>query len=137
MQMQASEQVHSISIYQQLLDDGETDQDLLVAALLHDVGKSCYPLHLWDRVVIVLAKAFIPDKVKEIGQSDHLGWRRPFVVAEQHAAWGAELAAQAGASETAVAIIRRHQEQSPRNRRGDLSFEDHLVLRLQRFDEEN
>ena len=35
---------------------------------------------------------------------------RPFVVAERHPDWGAEMAAQAGASALVVELIRRHQE---------------------------
>jgi len=89
---------------------GEEQPDLLAAALLHDVGKSDHPLHIWERVVIVLGKAFFPGQVRRWGQGEPTGWRRPFVVAEQHPAWGADMAAEAGASPTTATLIRHHQD---------------------------
>ena len=56
--MQSSEQAHAVSVYRQLVAQGETSSDLLAAALLHDVGKSLSPLRLWERVLIVLARVF-------------------------------------------------------------------------------
>ena len=130
LKMQPSEQSHSLGVLQKLVEQGENHPDLWVAALLHDVGKSRYPLHVWERVVIVLGKALFPARVKDWG-SDSPGaeeartgpqawrrqgwrrqsWRRPFIVAEKHPVWGAELASQAGASSLATALIRRHQEE--------------------------
>lgn len=115
-QMQSSEQAHSLWIFhrlrQHLADqDLEGEHDLLVAALLHDIGKSRYPLRLWERIVIVLGKAFFPQQVHHWGLQSPGGWKQPFVVAAQHPAWGAEMAAQAGASPLAVALVRRHQDQ--------------------------
>jgi hypothetical protein len=54
-------------------------------------------------------------------------WQQPLVVAEQHPAWGAELAAAAGGSFLAVALIRRHADKSAR-RQSDL--EGQLLARL-------
>jgi len=45
-----------------------------------------------------------------IPEEEIRGWRRAFVVGEQHPAWGARLAAEAGASPCTVALIRLHQE---------------------------
>jgi len=132
--MHDSEQAHSLRVYNQLLAQGEKDTDLLVAALLHDVGKSRHPLRLYERVVVVLAKALFPEQVKQWGQGDPGGWQRPFVIAEQHPAWGAEMAAQAGASPKAVALIYRHQEKL--SGKAD-THEDQLLLRLQLLDEES
>ncbi len=48
---------------------------------------------------MVLAKRLIPGTCQRWGASDdRRGWKRIFVVAEQHPAWGAEMAAVAGAS---------------------------------------
>jgi exopolyphosphatase/pppGpp-phosphohydrolase len=114
--MQSSEQAHAVSVYRQLVAQGESSYDLLAAALLHDVGKSLSPLRLWERVLIVLARAFFPAQSRRWGSlpAERLrGWRRAFIVAEQHPAWGAALAAEAGASPRLVTLIRLHQEVPP------------------------
>ena len=65
--MQSSEQAHAMSVYRQLVAQGETSPDLLAAALLHDVGKSLSPLRLWDRILIVLARAVFPAQSRRWG----------------------------------------------------------------------
>ena len=138
--LQPSEQAHSLWIYRRLIQQNDVDPDLLAAALLHDVGKICYPLHLWERVAIVLGKAWFLERVKGWGRAAPRGWKRPFVVAEQHPAWGAELAAQADASPLAVALIRRHQDvidPVPMPPSGEnVSLEERLLSRLQSLDNE-
>lgn len=132
--MQRSEQAHALRIFHQLLEAGETHPDLLTAALLHDAGKSRFPLRAWERVLVVLGKAAFPARARQWGQGSPRGWRRPFVVAEQHAAWGAELAAQAGATPLAAAIIQRHQEKLSEARH---TLEDRLLRQLQLLDDKN
>ena len=134
-QLQPSEQVHSINICRRLIQLGEMQPDLLVAALLHDVGKSRYPLHTWDRALIVLAGAIFPNKTKIWGQGRPQGWQRAFVVAQRHPAWGAEMAAGAGASPLTVTIIQRHQEPAPLKNGRDATEE--MLLRLKNLDEDN
>ena len=53
-QMQLSEQAHAIQVYADLKAQGHLEHDLLVAALLHDAGKTKAPLRVWERVWIVL-----------------------------------------------------------------------------------
>lgn len=128
--LQRSEQAHSLLVFKKLYaqcqqDPIEFQADLLAAALLHDVGKSCYPLSLWERVLIVLANVVFPDRIRgwggtpKINCEDYsggssgwreLGWRRPFVIAEQHPRWGAEMVEKAGSSQLTVALICRHQD---------------------------
>jgi hypothetical protein len=141
-QMHRSEQAHSIQVMRAVSQASqgipdEPRRDLLGAALLHDVGKSRYPVRLWERVIIVLSKAFLPGQARLWGESaaegGASGWRRPFVVARQHAAWGAQMAQEAGVSPLAAVLIRRHQDLPP-NPGGDL--EDRLLGLLQAADRE-
>jgi hypothetical protein len=141
-QMHRSEQAHSIQVMQAVLQSSDgvpasPRSDLLRAALLHDVGKSRYPVRLWERVVIVLSKAILPGEVKRWGEGAASGgairWRRAFMVAQQHPAWGAQMAQEAGASPLVAALIRRHQDLRP-NPGGDL--EDRLLQLLQAADHE-
>jgi putative nucleotidyltransferase with HDIG domain len=137
--LQPSEQAHSLQITDTLIAQGEKDKHLLTAALLHDVGKTRYALKPWERVAIVLGHAIFPMKAKEWGDAQPSGWRRPFVVAAQHPAWGAEMAAQAGASPVTVEIIRRHQEKaSMSTATGNSPIDaERLLYHLQILDDEN
>ena len=158
MRLQPGEQSHSLSVFTKLLGTGEENRDLLVAALLHDVGKILYPLKLWERVWIVLGKAFPTRLLKGwvLGDLEDLQnipfWRRPFVVAQQHPQWGAELAAQAGSSALVVSLIQRHQENlavhenlfrqdwspaSGRERSELQNLEDELLRKLQAADDQS
>jgi hypothetical protein len=134
LRLQPSEQAHSLRLFRQLLDRGETDVELLAAALLHDVGKSRYPLRVWERILIVLAKALFPHLVKHWGQAQPYGWRRLFVISEMHAAWGADMAAMAGAPAMTVSLIRRHQDILPTHPE---SIEERYLQILQSLDNEN
>lgn len=97
-----------------LLDRGNHQPDLLVATLLHDVGKLRYRLNPVERAMIVLVGAVTPKWTQRWGNlpaggwENVRGWRRAFVVAEQHAMWGAEMARQAEVSPLAEALIREH-----------------------------
>jgi len=104
------EQAHSISVFDQLVEQGFSQPDFIMAALLHDVGKSRFPLRPWQRVVGVLAQKFFPNRITQWGKSQPTGLLLGVVVAEQHAQWGAELAKAAGASESVVRLIANHQD---------------------------
>lgn len=135
MEMHPSEQAHSLEIFHTLVENGETSNDLLAAALLHDVGKSRYPLKVWERIVIVIGNALLPKMAREWGKSSPRGWRRPFVVSEQHALWGAQMAEKAGASLITIEIIRRHQDQTTINSLANSNHNTDILLnRLQLLD---
>jgi hypothetical protein len=139
--LQPGEQAHCFQVYRRLAERGESDPDLLAAALLHDAGKSRFPLRLWERVWIVVGKALLPKQAQDWGQSWNeaqgapAGLRRAFVIAEQHPAWGARMAEEAGAREQVVRLIRRHQERLPQDRA--FSREERRLLALQSVDDEN
>ena len=113
--MQPAEQVHAYQIFKRLEMSGQTTPDLLTAALLHDVGKILVPLSIFDRIVIVLGSHLFRKAALRWAEGTPHGWRLPFVVAEQHAGWGADLASQAGATPLMVELIRRHHDSPVRN----------------------
>jgi putative nucleotidyltransferase with HDIG domain len=144
LQMQASDQAPSLWIFRKLVQTAAQNnftpnKDLLAAALLHDMGKTCHPdgtrhrLHVWNRAAIVLGKALFPGLVKRWRDGPLRGWKRAFVIAEQHPVWGAALVEQAGAAPQVAALIRRHHESLEKPA---VNLEDQLLVQLQRLDEE-
>lgn len=132
-----SEQYHAYRVRQTLAADGQTNPDLLAAALLHDVGKSKMPLAIWERVLIVLGFRFAPSRAYQWGLAAGRGsiswWARPFAVAVHHPQWGAEMVKAAGGTALAVELIRRHQERKEREK----EKERELLLALQEADNRN
>ncbi len=132
--MRRSERQHSLRVLHMLLDAGQTDPDLLAAALLHDVGKIRTRFFLPEKVLVVLVKAISPNTYRRWGSGSAGGWRRPFAVSVQHPAWGAEMVAAAGGSPLAVDLIRRHQDSPSDPPQTD---SDQLLLTLQAVDNLN
>ena len=132
--MQPAEQLHAYHLFKRLETSGQTVPDLLAAALLHDVGKILIPLSIFDRIVIVLGGHFFRKAALHWSEGTPRGWRRPFVVAEHHAGWGADLASQAGATPLTVELIRRHQDSPVRNPDSQM---EHLLAALQAADNES
>jgi putative nucleotidyltransferase with HDIG domain len=112
--LQPGEKGHSLVMFRRLLEQGENQPDLLVAALLHDIGKLRYRLSPLERAMVVLVKAVNPGQARHWGNLppngwDNLpGWRKAFIVAEQHAGWGAEMARKSGVSPLTETLIREH-----------------------------
>jgi putative nucleotidyltransferase with HDIG domain len=133
-QMSPAEQAHAYRVAQALLAAGHSEPDLIAAALLHDVGKVRAPLALWERTLVVLCGKLAPRLAERLGQSSNgaRGLRRPFVTASQHAAWGADMVRQAGASDRVVALIRCHQSTPSPTPRSD---EERWLAALRRADE--
>jgi hypothetical protein len=107
------DQQHALNVLHMLEEQGHAEPALLVAALLHDTGKTVQQsgaLRLWHRVAVVLLRAFWPDALERLGRNGAEGWRRPFYVQQHHAALGAELAREAGCSQLAVDLILHHEK---------------------------
>lgn len=132
--MRRVEQLHSLRVMQTLIAQGHTDPDLLVAALLHDCGKSRYRFTLPERVAIVLARRFAPAAYARWSMGEPDGWRRMFVIAARHPQWSAEDMQSAGASTRAAWLARRHQDSVEGV---PTSEENRQLLALQQADDDN
>ena len=108
--MSRADQHHSITVAQALERQGHHNPDLIAAALLHDIGKSRVRMSVWARVMVVLGEWLVPEAAHQWSRAEAKGLRRPFVVRHRHAAWGAEMTSQAGASQTTVRLIRNHHK---------------------------
>ena len=109
-QMPRSDQRHGLDVFHAVRRKQHHDHDLLIAALLHDVGKSGGRLRLWHRVLIVLISALRPELLNRLAVDEPRSWRYPFFVHQRHPELGAKLAQAAGCSPITVELIRRHQQ---------------------------
>lgn len=107
--MSRSDQQHHIRVLKRLLQHGHDHPDLIVAALLHDVGKTHVRLTIFDRIFAVLIKQLTPHRYHTWSQGQPTGWRRPIVAVAMHPEWGGDMVALAGAYPLTVDLIRNHQ----------------------------
>jgi hypothetical protein len=104
------DQRHTLAVYDTLRQEGHTDQDLLAAALLHDVGKAATQLPAWQRGMFVLTERFAPG-VLDLAMRSEAGSRWGSLADYAgHAEIGAHWAEKVGCSPLTVALIRRHEE---------------------------
>jgi hypothetical protein len=102
--MPRADQRHALEVVARLRSTGQTDSDLLAAALLHDAGKG-RRLRLWHRVVAVLVEAFAPSRMDALASRDPSSWRHPFYVHRHHEALSARAALDAGCRPRVAAFI--------------------------------
>lgn len=85
---------------------GDADDDLRIAALLHDVAKGDMRAH--ERAVFVLLSAAPGRLLRRLAAPDGAHWRRSLDAALRHAERGAEAVRLTGASDGVVRLIRDH-----------------------------
>ncbi len=105
--MTARDQRHCLDVFYALEGGGCQDEEVLLAALLHDVGKGL--IRLWHRAAYVLLRAIWPRLLARLAQPEGGGWRRAMASLEDHAARGAVLAEAAGTPAMVVELIRHHE----------------------------
>lgn len=138
--MSRGEQLHSIQVLRDVMAQGDTQgvalsDDLAQAALLHDAGKSRYPMAVWQKTLPVLVSIVAPNLSRRLAKSDERnGFVRPFVVHGRHPRWGAELLEAIGASERLIWLVAHHADK-PEVWASHPYYE--LLIRLQRADNAN
>ena len=86
-------------------------RELLVAALLHDVGKG--PVATWHRVAFVVLDALAPRLARRLERPRDGGWRGALWRLRHHARLGAERLAGAGIDPRVVALVSAHSSRTP------------------------
>src|SRR5262249_12795110 len=120
-QMSRGERLHSLNVLRDVLAQSSKSQsettptELAIAALLHDVGKSRYPLAIWQKTVAVIVQAAAPSTFQRLSHGDpRVWWQRAFVVYAEHPAWSADLLAETDASPDAIWLVAHHQDTAER-----------------------
>lgn len=101
---------HALAVYEVLERTGQTREDLLAAALLHDAGKSLVPFRPWQRGLFTLAEYLAPRAMERAIQRPAQGLRHRLWQYAHHASIGADLAEEAGCSPITVRLILRHED---------------------------
>jgi hypothetical protein len=114
------DQRHALDVALDINSSNRSSHNLLIAALLHDCGKSRNPLKTWERIYIVLAQQ-APRKVWNFLLHSTSFLSSPLLTAENHPAWGSEFAHKAGLDPEIVELIRLHH--CPKTSTGRILYE--------------
>ncbi len=113
LRMQAYDRYHSVLFAKTLITNVyRVQEDLIVAALLHDVGKSRYPINSFHRMGAVVARKFAPALMEKEDNQEVTFLNRTVLVSNHHAEWSEEMARIAGVSELTAWIIAHHEDET-------------------------
>jgi putative nucleotidyltransferase with HDIG domain len=107
-----ADRVHLFTVHRELVRMGITDQDLLTAAVLHDIGKADDrgSVTIIHRTLKVVLEPLAPNLLGRIVRSDGNWLRHGLYLALNHPQLGAELARRAGVSQRACWLIAHHAD---------------------------
>lgn len=108
---EARDRRHSVDLLLLLSREAEAqgtvpEQPLLIAALLHDVGKG--RMATWYRIAFVFLNAVSPRLARSCEDAEGAEWRRSLWRLRHHARLSADLLVTAGTDPRAVEIVRAH-----------------------------
>lgn len=108
-----SDRAHLLSVRRRL-EARSSDPDLLLAALLHDVGKVDRRgrVYLVHRVAVVLLGHWWPHHLDRLAMPSRRTWRHGFYLAREHPRLGADLARSASCNERVCWLIARHADRA-------------------------
>ena len=115
LSMSRRDQRHCLDVYGALVRTGCHDQNVLLAALLHDAGKGGLAgarVRLWHRVAYVLLATASARLLERLA-----GGRGGLAALHHHCERGALLAERHGAPAEVVDLIRRHEATAPADER--------------------
>ena len=107
--MPTADRRHALDVAGLLLAAGQTDPDLLAAAMLHDAAKG-RRMRLWHRVAGVVLCAIAPRSLAQLASPDERSWRYPFHLYLHHPALSAQAALYAGCPQRTADFIRGTSE---------------------------
>jgi putative nucleotidyltransferase with HDIG domain len=122
--LSAFDRRHHLDVYTRLRSTGCDDDDILMAALLHDVGKADERgrVRLGHRVVRVLLAKSTPSVLHRLCVADLPGPMHGLFLAHHHARLGADLARSTGVSERCAWLIERHEDRETAQRDTELAM---------------
>lgn len=111
LRMQAYDRYHSVLFAKTLQSSVyRVPEDLIIAALLHDVGKSRYPINSFHRMMAVIVNKFAPQWMEKASLEKMTFFNRTFLVAKHHAQWSEEMVRSVGVSERSAWVIAHHED---------------------------